>query len=62
MLGGRDRAIASDEVIANAERLAKEKYLACAFILGADKTRDMEDYWRIWKILLHRAVINFQRP
>jgi hypothetical protein len=39
MLGGRDRAIASDEIIANAERLAKDKYLACAFILGADKTR-----------------------
>jgi hypothetical protein len=39
MLGGRDRVIASDEVIADAERLAKEKYLACAFILGADKTR-----------------------
>jgi hypothetical protein len=39
MLGGRDRAIASDASIADAERLAKEKYLACAFILGADKTR-----------------------
>jgi hypothetical protein len=39
MLGGRDRAIASDASIADAEQLAKEKYLACAFILGADKTR-----------------------
>jgi hypothetical protein len=36
-LGGRDRAIASDAVIANAEQSAKEKYLSCAFILGVDK-------------------------
>jgi hypothetical protein len=39
MLGGHDRSIASATVIVNAERDAKDKYLACAFILGADKTR-----------------------
>jgi hypothetical protein len=39
MLGGRDRAIASASVIVSAEHDAKDKYLACAFILGSDKTR-----------------------
>jgi hypothetical protein len=39
LLGGRDWAIASDEVIADAEKIAKAKYLSCEFILGADKTR-----------------------
>jgi hypothetical protein len=39
MLGGTDRAIASEAAMTNAEKLAKDKYLACAFILGSDKTR-----------------------
>lgn len=39
MLGGRDRSIASTEIIVDAELQAKEKYLACAFVLGADKSR-----------------------
>ena len=39
MLGGTDRAITSEAAMTNAEKLAKEKYLACAFILGSDKTR-----------------------
>jgi hypothetical protein len=39
MLGGRERSIASEAIMINAEQQAKDKYLACAFILGADKTR-----------------------
>jgi hypothetical protein len=39
MLGGHDQAIASANIIINAEQQAKDKYLACAFILGADKMR-----------------------
>jgi hypothetical protein len=39
ILGGRDRAIASEAMIVDAEHQAKNKYLACTFILGADKTR-----------------------
>jgi hypothetical protein len=39
MLGGHDRSIASDKMMVDAEKQAKEMYLACAFILGADKTR-----------------------
>jgi hypothetical protein len=39
MLGGREWSIASASIIIDAEHLAKEKYLACAFVMGADKTR-----------------------
>jgi hypothetical protein len=39
MLGGRERSIASATMMIDAEKLAKEKYLACAFVMGADKTR-----------------------
>jgi hypothetical protein len=38
MLGGRDRSIASDAMMTDAEKLAKDKYLACALVMGADKT------------------------
>jgi hypothetical protein len=39
MLGGHERAVASSaELIVNAEQMAKDKYMACAFILGVDKT------------------------
>jgi hypothetical protein len=37
-LGGRDQAIASDAIIADAKQSAKEKYLSCVVILGANKT------------------------
>jgi hypothetical protein len=39
MLGGHDRSIASSSILVDAEQKAKDKYLACAFLLGSDKTR-----------------------
>jgi hypothetical protein len=42
-LRGRDQAIASDAVIADAEQLAKEKYLSCLLFLELTR-RAMEDF------------------
>jgi hypothetical protein len=60
MLGGRDRAIASDEIIANAKRLAKDSTLPAHSSLEQTK-RNMADCLRTWRICLHREVINSQR-
>jgi hypothetical protein len=39
MLGGHNRSIASADITVSAKQDAKDKYLACAFILGANKTQ-----------------------